>query len=391
MNKLFLVCAILVITSFTQGCSTAISGSKQTPTDANSDLVPPKLTSALIDQTSTPSATILPILSPSPSATETGSLILCVEGSVCEVVLRALSTKHPHNYPSPEISETPEPQTPVPSRTFQPPTMTMTPFPTKQIYMQYGLFGGDGGLASDYYLGRGMPKWVIYTDGQIIIKDTEYQSRDLLKEGFLDPQQMCYLRTLFINTGFFEIDTSNTPSEDNPIYEFDETMQFVDGAPAYIMQINGDLHNYVGVPLPYFDYLITEAKEAFEIPRNYQPENLVDYKPERLLLWIEEGYGFASETTEIEPWPEQLAPLHEFLHRKIAYPEMYQAFHVILENDEVQDIYNLFDNRLGYKLYKQDGKVYFLIARPLLPHESQNHFSPFPSYSDEIELPFICE
>src|SRR5687768_5618163 len=67
---------------------------------------------------------------------------------------------------------TPKPTlTPRPTQTHTPiPTVTFTPWPTKEVLAQFGLFGGDGGW--DYYafIGGDMPKWILYTDGQMIVQ-----------------------------------------------------------------------------------------------------------------------------------------------------------------------------------------------------------------------------
>src|SRR5687768_7242862 len=70
------------------------------------------------------------------------------------------------------LTTTPKPTlTPQPTRTPTPIlTATFTPWPTKEVLAQFGVFGGDGGW--DYYafIGGDMPDWILYTDGQLIVQ-----------------------------------------------------------------------------------------------------------------------------------------------------------------------------------------------------------------------------
>jgi hypothetical protein len=62
---------------------------------------------------------------------------------------------------------------------------------------------------------------------------------------------------------------------------------------------------------------------------------------------------------------------------------------VLITDKMVKPIFAAFNNRLAYKLFQSEGKVYYAVARPLLPHETINDFSGFPKEA-EFELPFSC-
>src|SRR5262245_34699298 len=87
--------------------------------------------------------------------------------------------------------------TPKPTLTSQPmqtdtpiPTATITPWPTKEVLAQFGVFGGDGGW--DYYafIGGDMPKWILYTDRQLIVQKEDNRGV-WFEETTLTVPQMC--------------------------------------------------------------------------------------------------------------------------------------------------------------------------------------------------------
>ncbi|MBK9053826.1 MAG: hypothetical protein IPL78_23835 [Chloroflexi bacterium] len=126
------------------------------------------------------------------------------------------------------------------------PYVTMTPFPTvtpvsvypvKQVFIQAGGFGGDGGSAEDSYWGRDTPNLIIYTDGQVIVKTGSWEENFAFLSGQLSSDELCSLLGKLEVTGYF-----------NPIdmiYAFDETTQFSDGAGNYVIQVNGPIYNSV--------------------------------------------------------------------------------------------------------------------------------------------------
>ena len=83
--------------------------------------------------------------------------------------MQPLSTKQVDTS-TPTVTQEPT-LTAQPTQTHAPiATATFTPWPTKEVLAQFGVFGGDGGW--DYYafIGGDMPKWILYTDGQFIIQ-----------------------------------------------------------------------------------------------------------------------------------------------------------------------------------------------------------------------------
>lgn len=298
-----------------------------------------------------------------------------------------------------------------PTATFTPqPTSTKTPIPTatpslwntKTVLAQFGIFGGDGGWDHYAFIGRDMPKWILYTDGQFIVQKED--SRGVwFEETVLSNSQMCSFLSQIENTGFYTLAFDDSSALQagiptaNPIYNFDNTTQFSEGGPYYILQVNGSKHRLLNIYSQYIQYLVPDAKKVFNFFDNYSPpSNLTKYRAQYLLLRVEEGLGYSIYSTpapNTQNWSNDLPSLEKLREENIkteASAYLSGGVSQVLITDEmVEPISNAFDNRLAYKLFQSEGKVYYVVARPLLPHETINDFSGFPQEA-EFELPFSC-
>lgn len=323
------------------------------------------------------------------------------EISATMVAERPLST--PIVTPSP-TSTSPPPSTatptytPMPSNTStQTATPTITPSPTvtaapttttfptvtppstiaaKTVFLQYGGTGGDGISNTDVYYGVGMPSLVIYTDGQVILVEGEWQER-YFRETAISPDEMCHLLAQLQDFGFFEAY--------DPIYAFDETTQYSDGVGSEIIHINGPLSKRLVFYGPYKDYLIPPLKQSAEFVTKYRPATNTYYMPERAVLWVETAIEPLPENAVVKPWPDTLPNIMELWQDPI-------NSEILVEGDLVASMMELFDYRMTGEWFSDGGVLYHVILRPLLPNES-----PFPQlwhYHDydpqSFNLPFDC-
>ncbi|MCA9884513.1 MAG: PD40 domain-containing protein [Anaerolineae bacterium] len=267
--------------------------------------------------------------------------------------------------------------TPISYTTAQPfPTVTpVGVYPIKQVFIQAGWTGGDGGSVQDFYFGRSTPSIVIYTDGQVVMKVGSWEDDFTFLSGQLPPEELCSLLARVQSTGYF-----------NPIdmiYAFDETTQFSDGAGNYVIQINGPINKMVGIYGPYRDYLVDEIAAAYQLVSTYQPPTTISpYVPERLLLWVEPTATI--ELDSLPNWPDEITPLSE-LHSDPS------SHNVIIEGDLVTPLMELFDYQMAQQIFHEGDQSYKVILRPLLPHETPYSFSVSPNKSAEFKLPFHCE
>jgi|GEM_PF-2182672 len=278
-----------------------------------------------------------------------------------------------------------------------------TPWPTKEVLAQFGIFGGDGGW--DYYafIGGDMPKWILYTDGQLIMQKED--SRGVwFEETTLTIPQMCSFLSQIEREGFFTLAYNNSSASmagiptANPIYKFDNTAQFSEGGSNYVLQVNGQNPRQILVYHSYVPYLIPEARQVFNLFNNYSPRSqLTKYHPRYLLMRIEEDLGDSVNTTPApvtQMWSPDLPSLEALAKENVdtvasGFFTGSSIRQVLVKDEQVEPIFEAFGNRLAYQVFQSGGQEYYVAARPFLPHETLNHFSEFPEVK-EFALPFSC-
>lgn len=302
--------------------------------------------------------------------------------------------------PTTEASSTPRPPTftpspPTPTATFTPipPTATVTPIAlplpplgilpsvtpnyelpqTKQIFMMYGGFYGDGGSHTDAYFGRGTPTFALYEDGQLVIRQGDWGERQYFT-ATLTPAEVCELYNNIAATGFLE-----PPADEQYFAQQDESM----GAGVLGIKVDHLTYFFYGPSVP---YLVPDLAEGWQVLENYtSPQPLVLYDPTELVLWVEVVENVEKlNGAEILTWPADF-PTLQTLHPD---PEINE---VEAPAEWVQPIFELFENTLQ-ELYFQEGElVYRVITRPVLPHETPTDFDAHLRYSPEYVSPFNCQ
>jgi hypothetical protein len=276
--------------------------------------------------------------------------------------------------------------------------------------MQFGIYGGDGGFSTDAYFGRDTPLWVLYTDGQLIVRKFDKNSGGVaetrlddngvwLEETTLTVPQMCSLLSRIESTGFFQIQGDGS-GESDPIYTYAGTTPLGDGGSEYIFQVNGQPHKLIHIFKYYVPYLVPDAKAAFNQFSKYTaPAKLIPYQAHYALLWIEKGKGplaYATPAPVAQDWPSDLPSIESLSENKVETPwyvdesDREQVSQVLIQGKVVQPILRLFNNQLTGKLFNTNDGEYYVIARPLLPHESPGTLSSYPYESIEFDLPFKC-
>lgn len=308
----------------------------------------------------TPSATVT--LSPSPTAT---------------------------SLPSPTLTQTPQPtasDTPIPTLED---TATTIPFDpnVKQILIEYGIDGGDGGDETDVYYGRGMPSFVLYTDGQLIL-----QTSDTLLQKTLSTNEVCTLLAKIKATGFFEIpagDPNDWVETHKPIYQSVTATEDVGegGLYEYIV-VNDEPTKAVFVYYILRNYRIEPVRRAFDLITTYRPDGLQPYQPKQVLLWVEPihvpHYYNDTPTPAVQTWPTNLPSLTTSLNAA----DGHEVF--VIQGATVSQVLNLFDQLPGSAIFLDQGQAYTVIARPLLPNETADHFSEGAWSPVSVKLPFKC-
>lgn len=311
--------------------------------------------------------------------------------------MESSQTLTPTVLPSPTSTPTPsQTSIPIPTATV---TIKPTLLPTKQILLQFGIFGGDGGCSTDFYLGRDTPNLILYKDGQLIVKKRD-DVGIWFEETKLTVPQICSLLSRIQNTGFFNVTGNGSLRAEDPIYKFDKTTEFSEGGASYIIQINGPKHKQVQIYYDYSNYLIPEVKRALDIFKNFSsPRQLLTYQPQQMLLWIENGYGeFVNKSVTIDekPWPVDLPPLKILENDRVETGVSSNgcsgdpSSQVWVKSEYFKPITDLFGDRLHPILFRSGSSVFYVISRPLLPHETLSEFPFYPYHDEEFNLPYKC-
>lgn len=284
---------------------------------------------------------------------------------VC-IILAACSGQDKHV--SVISSETPKPSATVmppqtiirPTSTPKPtltPTITLTPpYPIKQVLVDY-TEGGFHSLFEIYYADYGVDGWskfVLYTDGQLIIPSKTYQQK------ILSEDEVNQLLTKLEAFGFYTIESNQRHDPSDKLYDFGNQYQGVSDPMWYCILINKDKSRKLCEWEPYRKFLVPEMKNILDFLDAYQVQGMTPYYPDRILLWVRAGRSPYVENLPEKaiPWSENF-PTLETSGEKIVYAE----------GDDAKKIFALFDNKVSTIIISQDNTEYTVSIDIVLPHE----------------------
>lgn len=255
-----------------------------------------------------------------------------------------------------------QPITPTQTITYAP-TLKRTPsstptsqtiyptYLTKEPSLDYFERGGFG-IFSEYKPAI-FTKLVLYSDGQLIIAHNPYRSKQLSKEE---------ISSLFSNLetlGFYSIQTNNKHDETDPLYDFGENYSETWDGLSTCLSVFGTKEKNLCYYQPYEDYLVPKVKDLFQFMDDYEPENMMPYQADRILLKIDEGWtGTFPEDRKKIPWHSDLLSL-----------ESYAGGKVYVEGPLASKIFNFFNYSSGFFDLVDNGTEYSILLEPVLPHE----------------------
>ena len=326
----------------------------------------PSVTIAYVSPTVLPTTTPttvmakIPTTSPEPSPTATAVPSLALVPTVMPTLI------HP---PVRSPTQTPIPLPLEPMLPFPTVTPNFMEYETKQVFLSFGGYGGDGGSNTDDYFGRFTPALIIYGDGQFLLREGVYRESIAFSETTLTPSEMCILRQQIEATGFLE-----------PPDEFFTQPRKGAGAGELIIQVENSVYSFYG---PQVQYLVKELARGVDLIENYRPAKpLTPYIPTYLRLWIEEVTPNPQLTPHL--WPSNLPELEQL------WSDRDQNI-ILVEGEWVEPIFNLFSRQLTQKYFQEGNNVYSIIARPLLPHETPRHIGYYPGLPRDYVPVLNCE
>lgn len=282
--------------------------------------------------------------------------------------------------------------TPAPS-----PTGTVSPVPsvasesspedvsTEPTLIQYARRCGDMWGQAAYRLGGcEVPSLIIYTDGQAILMERDdEQPAYRFMEAWLSTSEMCGLLSEIEDTGFFQVAGTGEHMERDPIYRLGDEVQYGDGLGATFIQVNGDPHKAVYIYHPLARYLVPEVRAVSRLLSDYRPQVVRPYVPEAVLMWVELD-GIPVSDVAPMPWPAELPSLAGLLGGR-------DEGDVVVEGELADEVMELFGGALTERVFIEGRREYYVVARPVLPHESERIFYFYPGRSRSLPVPLACQ
>ncbi|MEM9778052.1 MAG: hypothetical protein AAF902_25980 [Chloroflexota bacterium] len=257
-----------------------------------------------------------------------------------------------------------------------PPTMTQTPIATAEveikILLSFGQFGGDGVDPIVTYYGVGAPDFILYTDGRLLLKRGASALSKTSNDGYfyvqssLQEPEICRLFLELEATNYQSfLSTNSTDSLSNPYYDFETFDEFSEGASDYILRVAYPVEGQINVYSSYVDYLIPEIEQAFALIQNYPIDDgrFKPYVPEQAILKIE-AVDEMPEGNNMRQWPNNLPGLAE-LHSPVHQEDF--GFDAAELDDQVDVVAELFNHQMKPLYFDEDGQVYSIVYRPVLP------------------------
>lgn len=243
------------------------------------------------------------------------------------------------------------------------------PGPRKPILIVAGLEGGDGGSDYDSYLGRGMPQFILYADGQLLVDANPKGRKHDYVERKLTPADTCRFLGQMQDTGFLQVRGDGAGYPFDPIYasmKKDVGM----GGPSFYIAVNGYPSKTVSIYYSWTDVVVPAVRRAYELVTAYPITGMLPQSVDRSIVHIrrftDAEYPPGDLTAAI--WPVDLPSL-ESLRKKAN-----DAGDLEPSGGLAARVTNLIKGD-WVKKYVDKGVDYILTGRQLLPHESLDYLS----------------
>ncbi len=273
------------------------------------------------------------------------------------------------------------PSTPTQRRTFTPrPTITgtlptappftptFTPFPPyhyKQVVFDYYVVGQQA-YSDEFFAPEScctLTNIVLYDDGQMIIGD---------KQKFLSPDETKGFLSTLGTLGFFSLESNQEDDPTDKLYDFGDNYEKIyDGSGSCIL-VKADKSRNLCVKDHYRQYLIPEMQSILKYLDDYEPDGMTPYFPDRILVEVQKIDPDSDTVHErVIPWNKHFPSL-EISDPRIHLwdnprPSMYIDGSMALKITLF--FRDLYKNVKGEFLFSQNGNLYDVSIREILPHE----------------------
>jgi len=260
------------------------------------------------------------------------------------------------------------------------PTLTSTPVPTlaphkwpaEHTLIEFDIYGGDGGCCFHYPPAQ----LTLFSDGEVFTTRYDDDSFEVFSSR-LSRGEVCSLLNTIDQFGF--LDYEPAPYLD----QIDRT--WLDGGGSTHIKVNAWKSNSIALRELHFiihngEEYLTEVPDAPPLPD--VPPSLRDtflllselaipdeslYQPANLVLWADEPLEWMlSDLPPARPWPMASPSIAQ-----IRAASQYPSDGLLITGHPAREAFSLFDNAIPIygSLFSEDGLIYVVFDRPLLPGE----------------------
>jgi hypothetical protein len=281
--------------------------------------------------------------------------------------------------PTTELPPTPTPTlrptfTPRPTITGTLPTKlpltpTFTPFPPyhyKQVVFDYYV-AGQQAYSDEFFAPEScctITNIVLYDDGQMIIGDMQ---------KFLLPDEIKGFLSKLDTMGFFSLESNQQADPTDKLYDFGDNYEKIYDGTGSCISVNADESRELCVDDEYRQYLIPEMQSILKYLDDYEPVGMTPYYPDRILVEVQkiDPDSDSAHQERVIPWNKHFPSLEISDPRIHVWdnprPSMYIDGTMTLKI--VLFFRDLYKNVKGEFLFSQNGKLYDVSIREILPHE----------------------
>lgn len=250
------------------------------------------------------------------------------------------------------VSSTATP-TPYPSATITPTLAPLHPYPTKQVLLQFYDVGNLDSYFDGMYKDENIYKrtiWALYSDGQIIFTGKHYA------QTVLSESEIKRLFSKLHSLGFYELESNQKHDPTDKLYDFKGNYEkSYDGLKLCLEDTTSEGRSLC-VSQENLKYAVPAMKNTIQYLRNYRPDGLTPYVPDRILLYVENWHDeiyVDSDQTSI-PWQDDFPKLGSTAH------------YLYVEGKVAGEIYKLFNGEY-LKFFSFNGNEYTIFADVILP------------------------
>lgn len=242
-----------------------------------------------------------------------------------------------------------------------PVAVKITPKPQKVILVSLLDSFTDGGRnwPDDCLLWTYRYQFVLYEDGQLIL-----YTQDELLETKLNKQEVDDLLRKIKETGFFEVPDGFDERGYSFIYQT-PVPEKGDGGPSRTITVNG---KQIIIKDNLRDYLIKPIINVERILENYHPASMKRFVPEELLV---ESIDVTNSPINNLNYPEIVKPDPTVIPWPSILPKLVDltGLHTVarVQENDISNMLSAFPKFPMVRLFSENGKLYSVVACPLLP------------------------